>query len=261
MKLPKMIVSATLALSATVVSVPVTAQVVETFATFAPIDDSRNVYWDNDNGVSAGTGGSFFSTGSATSITPGSRNVSFSFLTSGLAAINNVTAVFNMFATAPSGNPASQVGSFRLQGGIGGSFSFTTTQAVGIGNTVFAAGSNLLTGMFVNASIVGSAGSGSALSSGSDGLGQSLVYTSDFLDTSILGSEQFAMSLSGISDPLAATPGSALRDFSATATGSFSAAFAPAVPEPGTWAMMIIGFGFVGGTLRYRRRKSTFAIA
>lgn len=30
-----------------------------------------------------------------------------------------------------------------------------------------------------------------------------------------------------------------------------------AVPEPSTWATMIIGFGFVGGALRYRRRRTT----
>ena len=29
------------------------------------------------------------------------------------------------------------------------------------------------------------------------------------------------------------------------------------VPEPGTWLMMIVGFGFLGGTLRYRRRSTT----
>lgn len=36
-----------------------------------------------------------------------------------------------------------------------------------------------------------------------------------------------------------------------------------AVPEPATWAMMILGFGLVGATLRYRRRstKVAFAIA
>lgn len=34
-----------------------------------------------------------------------------------------------------------------------------------------------------------------------------------------------------------------------------------AVPEPGTWAMMILGFGAVGGTARYRRRKTTTAFA
>ena len=33
------------------------------------------------------------------------------------------------------------------------------------------------------------------------------------------------------------------------------------VPEPATWAMMIGGFGMVGGTMRYRRRKTTVAFA
>ncbi|MEL6874280.1 MAG: PEPxxWA-CTERM sorting domain-containing protein [Pseudomonadota bacterium] len=30
----------------------------------------------------------------------------------------------------------------------------------------------------------------------------------------------------------------------------------PAIPEPGTWAMMIIGFGAIGGAMRSRRRKA-----
>lgn len=29
----------------------------------------------------------------------------------------------------------------------------------------------------------------------------------------------------------------------------------PALPEPGTWAMMLLGFGAIGGTLRFKRRK------
>jgi hypothetical protein len=36
-----------------------------------------------------------------------------------------------------------------------------------------------------------------------------------------------------------------------------SASFAPtAVPEASTWAMMLIGFGGIGGAIRYRRRKA-----
>lgn len=36
---------------------------------------------------------------------------------------------------------------------------------------------------------------------------------------------------------------------------------APAVPEPATWAMMILGFGAVGGAIRYLRRKTTVSYA
>lgn len=39
-------------------------------------------------------------------------------------------------------------------------------------------------------------------------------------------------------------------------TGTFNYfPFPGAVPEPGTWAMIIIGFGMVGGTMRVRRRN------
>lgn len=37
--------------------------------------------------------------------------------------------------------------------------------------------------------------------------------------------------------------------------------FSPAVPETGTWAMMIIGFGAVGAAMRYRRRSTKAAYA
>lgn len=47
---------------------------------------------------------------------------------------------------------------------------------------------------------------------------------------------------------------SAFGTASATAVGG-------AVPEPATWAMMIGGFGAIGGTLRYRRRKVSVSFA
>lgn len=34
-----------------------------------------------------------------------------------------------------------------------------------------------------------------------------------------------------------------------------------AVPEPATWAMMISGFGAIGGAMRYRRRKASVSFA
>jgi len=34
-----------------------------------------------------------------------------------------------------------------------------------------------------------------------------------------------------------------------------------AVPEPATWALMLVGFGLVGGSLRARRGRTTIAAA
>ena len=42
--------------------------------------------------------------------------------------------------------------------------------------------------------------------------------------------------------------------------GTFAAP-AGAVPEPGTWAMMLLGFGLVGGAMRYRSRRMSVATA
>ena len=38
-------------------------------------------------------------------------------------------------------------------------------------------------------------------------------------------------------------------------------AVAAAVPEPATWAMMLVGFGMMGATMRYRRRSTTTVYA
>lgn len=35
--------------------------------------------------------------------------------------------------------------------------------------------------------------------------------------------------------------------------------FAPGVPEPATWAMMLLGFGAIGGLMRVRRRREVLA--
>jgi len=47
-----------------------------------------------------------------------------------------------------------------------------------------------------------------------------------------------------------------------TSTGSATVVFAAAgVPEPATWAMMIMGFGFIGASLRRRRSDEVAALA
>ena len=47
--------------------------------------------------------------------------------------------------------------------------------------------------------------------------------------------------------------------YGANRLGSVTIGGAAAVPEPATWAMMIVGVGFVGGSMRARSRKVRFA--
>jgi len=42
---------------------------------------------------------------------------------------------------------------------------------------------------------------------------------------------------------------------------TFVNAVTPSVPEPSTWAMMLVGFGLIGATARYRRRATKVAYA
>ena len=82
--------------------------------------------------------------------------------------------------------------------------------------------------------------------------------------------------LGGTPSNLSGTENSAVYIFRTNATefvaGTFTisgrtslsgSAFAPvtAIPEPGTWSLMLLGFGMCGLALRFRRRPSAAAIA
>ena len=68
----------------------------------------------------------------------------------------------------------------------------------------------------------------------------------------------FERSLAQLVQPKVATPGGDSADYS----GNFNvAAVAAAVPEPATWAMMIVGVGAVGGSMRVRRRNAKISFA
>jgi hypothetical protein len=51
------------------------------------------------------------------------------------------------------------------------------------------------------------------------------------------------------------------KAYDAFKLGGFGVTTMGAVPEPATWAMMLIGFGFAGAGLRYRRRQTAVAFA
>ena len=51
-----------------------------------------------------------------------------------------------------------------------------------------------------------------------------------------------------------------LSSFASTSTGTFGGVVTAApVPEPATWAMMLVGFGGLGVAMRSRRRASATA--
>lgn len=235
-----------------------------TFANFTGLDSNTGVRFQNGaaNNVS-GTSGSLYTIDSSSpSNAPGSRLVSFSFLQPTLAAtVNNVTSSFTLFASTAS--PAQTFGSFTLQSNLVGGFSFLSTSAIAVGNTVYAAGSNLLSGTFNDVSIAGQTNASSAAYGGSTTSGSTIVFTSDFVTFAPQSDYDFSISLTSLSPLLFAQPGSALRSFEAYSTGSFSSEPAPlvnAIPEPTVWGMLIVGFGLVGVQSR-RRRTVGIAVA
>lgn len=233
------------------------AAVVITFASFSPIGGGANIRFVNAAGNSNAI---FYTTATASSTVAGSRDVNFSLLQPGINAyVNNVTAKFTMAGTVTN-TAATILGPNIVQSNLTGSFSFLTTAPIVIGSTVFATGSNLLSGTFSQAYISGGRGSTSG------GLfaatpSAPLVYTSDFL--TFIGGSNFdmAISLTSINPalnalPTAGTPTRALRTFRAVASGQFSsdpAPLVPTIPEPAVWLQLIAGFSLVG--LATRRRK------
>ena len=75
------------------------------------------------------------------------------------------------------------------------------------------------------------------------------------------GNLSFQLNLTGpgrVGDGMATTHNAGIIDFSRV-TITTSTGTAPAVPEPGTWAMMLLGFGTVGTMARTRRRQAAIA--
>lgn len=249
---------------AAILSAAPAAAVITTFAQYQAIGVKGQTYFKN-NGTTAsnGSGGAIYTTSTPTSTTPGSRLVNFSFLQPSIAPfVTNVTASYTLFASVANA-PAQLNGGFLVQPGLSGSFSFLTTSAIVIGGTSYAAGSNLLTGVFTQAAIFGPVNGTSGSLSASTSGGSSITYSSDFLSFDPTVERDFAISLTSITSPLArASSTKALRTFRAFSSGSFSSDPAPlvlAVPEPQVWGLMIVGFGLVGVQVRRRARQAIVA--
>ncbi|OBX19715.1 hypothetical protein A9995_03880 [Erythrobacter sp. QSSC1-22B] len=86
-----------------------------------------------------------------------------------------------------------------------------------------------------------------------DGPNQVTVFGSDLIGST--GYADFSNGLRGNGNFVA---------FGAQGSQFVINAFTPtqsAVPEPGTWAMMLLGFGFVGGTMRSAKRRQRMTVS
>lgn len=112
---------------------------------------------------------------------------------------------------------------------------------------------NLLTVSFTGASLfkVGTAG---ALLDSQPG-GGTITYTSDFIDFTDQTAGDFALGFSGITGTSTVWTANSVGTF---ASDSSNVGGGGGVPEPASWAMMIVGFGGVGALMR-RRRETAFA--
>jgi hypothetical protein len=224
------------------------------FADFTPDTNSPDYTWTRL--ANSGTGsqeGTLTSTNIATH---------FSFLDPSLAALAFLPATFNLTAAVSTPTPAVFASGAWTQNhlnstGTGFSFIYSGPNTTIDGHNLVQNVTVLLSGVFTDAYIQGFGSSGSAnLQSGGSA---SVTYSSDIIDFSkvVPGTTAFALNLLSVSPTFTAGTGKALRSFTANGGGNFSADIS--VPEPATWAMMLIGFGGIGLTVRNRRRSAIVA--
>jgi hypothetical protein len=237
------------AAAAAIVAVPASA--VTTFATFSGLGDNIRLQKDGANDATLFTISTTTPTSSAQAIVPDSVDVTFSFVNTPLSALGSLTASFTMnVAVTQAAN--SLGGGFYTQNTGAGTFSFLSTAPINWGGNTYAAGSNLLSGSFCTATLFGASSSGSL--SGSTDTCAFLTFTSDFLNFTNTTARDFSMSLTAITPILNALSGETLSSFNAFGSGNFSAEPLPTgVPEPATWAMLVLGMGMVGAVRRRRR--------
>lgn len=262
---------------------------IEPFAEFHQLTTIKGVHWIKtqvgaNNSRARLEGGRLFTKKASTSgigDAAGELSTSFSFLDPTLGALlgegAGLLAGFKLDATVtPStrGVFIDSDGNFT-QDGLNGSFDFIYRGSTPIsdGSITITNGGVLLHADFNGASLSGKAG-GSTIG-GSDSTFLSLThninYTSPFIDFTssdpdpahLLKGRDFVIGLAIAGPGLSVGPNTActvgvgpcaktFNTFNATASG-FMGATAASVPEPAAWALMIVGFGSLGVTLRRHR--------
>ena len=211
-------------------------------------------------------------TSSGDAIADGARaRVAFAYSVDGISSTPIVAYMTYSLSSATATTRTSNIQALPFTGTI----SFTPVADSAAGSLLgYTTASNLLTVTF-NASATEptslwrtatsralSGGTGNIPDYGADYDPGSVLFSSDFLhfDQSFGTERQASITFSGDH----ALNNSSTSQFIAASIGTFSTDPAPvalssAVPEVGTWGLMLAGFGGVGGTLRRRRGKPAVA--
>jgi hypothetical protein len=194
----------------------------------------------------------------ASLVTPPSHNI-FSFIGAGLPTDLRGMLQFIGVSTTDAGT-ANTVGSVTTysEGGFAGAFKevYAGTHTVVLdGVTLIPNVTVLLSGSIANGVVTGVVDHGVSQPGTFDGWVSS--YTSPYL-LPVAGGFDLSLALRGgntwrLENPAA---GNALKAVNVYATGSFDAG---GVPEPASWALMLVGFGGLGAMLRGSRRKPVAA--
>jgi hypothetical protein len=229
-------------------------------ATAAHATDTTFLYFGAVNATNVEetyTGGtvSVFTLATAGSSTEGATPVSMYFSEMGAtgSSINTITAdlTFSASAATTPGTGFGEIGADPLTG----TFDLTLVAPLTIGKTTYATGTTILSGSFADASYSGTIG-GTTANIGADITDLSsgiLKFQSGTQSTLSFEVNSLAAALT---DPLnSSDKGTLGGSFASNPLGTFAAA----VPEPTSWALMLVGVGGVGGALRRRRVTNTAA--
>jgi len=228
-----------------------------TFAEYSATTSAANLEWTQSL---SGTGGTLTSTGVG-----GSADTIFSYLMPGLSSL---PALFTLTAApATADDPAGTAFGDVFQQNLSGAFSFIYTGSTPfvVGAHTYDTGANLLSGTFSGAEIVGPNFGSTASVQDAVLSGGTVNYTSDVIAFASTGDKGVSLELTSALPFFGATPGNSLSSFTAVSTGSFSADInsigGAGVPEPATWAAMLVGFGALGAVARRNRAKGVAAFA
>jgi PEP-CTERM motif len=206
-----------------------------TFAAYTPINDGTNL--------------------SLSGLTlSGNSTVVFDYLLPQLSPLGNLSANFTLSATETGAVAFGPVSLATFDGSF--AFTYTGTNVTAGGVTVHT-GDSLLSGIFLG-SIFSGYGSSASLVDSNLGGGLVSFANSNLInfDPDPFADQGLSLSLTSVT-PAPFIVGGQVSNFSAVSNGSFAAnavPVTPGVPEPSTWAMMILGFAGVG-FMAYRRKS------